>query len=101
MCSRCFIIWDSLLYYFCEKAAMLLLLFYLSLHMPANKQCAKCNATFECKNDATDCWCQQYTLSSDALSYLKANYEDCLCSQCLRSYANQANPIISQIPVQQ
>lgn len=55
--------------------------------MPSTKQCAKCNASFECTSDATGCWCQQYTLSQEALQHLKGNYADCLCPQCLATYA--------------
>lgn len=57
--------------------------------MPSIKQCSKCNTSFECKNDAMGCWCQQYTLSADTLKHLKENFENCLCPQCLAIYAEE------------
>lgn len=35
------------------------------------------------------CWCQQYTLSADTLKHLKENFENCLCPQCLATYAEE------------
>lgn len=50
------------------------------------KQCAKCNMEFDCCSDGSGCWCEQLTLSADALQHLKREYADCLCPSCLKTY---------------
>ncbi|MBS1772297.1 MAG: cysteine-rich CWC family protein [Bacteroidetes bacterium] len=64
--------------------------------MPSTKQCSKCKASFECKNDEGGCWCENYTLSLDALKELKAKFDNCLCPECLAEYAiiNPVDPLI-------
>jgi len=59
--------------------------------MPSVKQCSKCNTSFECKNDATGCWCQQHTLSKETLQHLRDNFANCLCPECLAGYAQAEN----------
>ena len=48
------------------------------------KKCPVCNVEFECKHD-TNCWCSKYTLTNRVSIYLKENYSDCLCEDCLRN----------------
>lgn len=51
------------------------------------KKCAKCDADFNCNANGADCWCENQVLTTDILQYLKENYVDCLCVDCLKSYA--------------
>lgn len=51
--------------------------------MIMTKKCACCNKEFECKHSA-DCWCSKYTISNTLREYLKNNFNDCLCEDCLK-----------------
>lgn len=54
--------------------------------MPSQKQCSKCNKTFECCADGSGCWCENYIIKTDTLAELKHEFDDCLCSECLSGY---------------
>ena len=47
------------------------------------KICPRCGKEFECVN-SIDCWCVKIKLSDRAKAFLKENYQDCLCGQCLQ-----------------
>lgn len=54
--------------------------------MPAHeqKQCQRCNKTFECKSGSVLlCQCQTVVLSQEALNYVGEQFQDCLCAKCL------------------
>ncbi len=53
------------------------------------KNCEKCGNTFHCKH-STDCWCSSYSIPEQLSSYLKKNYQDCLCKDCLINYIEKA-----------
>ena len=46
------------------------------------KTCPRCGKTFECVH-SIDCWCVKVQLKDTTKAYLKANYSDCLCKECL------------------
>jgi membrane protease subunit (stomatin/prohibitin family) len=46
------------------------------------KTCPRCGKTFECVH-SVDCWCVKVKLTDTTKAYLKANYSDCLCKECL------------------
>lgn len=48
------------------------------------KKCPRCNSTFECQH-SSNCWCSKYTIPDNVKVYLKANYNDCLCENCLNA----------------
>ncbi len=50
------------------------------------KRCSKCEAAFECCSDRPGCWCEQVFVDANTLQELKKNYNNCLCSRCLREY---------------
>jgi len=50
------------------------------------KKCSKCETTFNCKNDARGCWCENINLSTQVLAHLKENYDNCLCPRCLKEF---------------
>lgn len=52
------------------------------------KRCAKCNTEFTCSDSGNSCWCNQHKLSTEQLDYLKENYNNCLCENCLRRFSN-------------
>ncbi|RYD58950.1 MAG: hypothetical protein EOP56_01600 [Sphingobacteriales bacterium] len=58
------------------------------------KKCSRCDKEFECRADSHGCWCEQYTLSAEALQQLRSSFSDCLCPDCLTAY--QALPADSQ-----
>ena len=60
--------------------------------MPAheNKQCQRCNKTFECKSGSILlCQCQAVVLSPEALNYIGKLFQDCLCAKCLRELRDE------------
>lgn len=58
-----------------------------------NKKCPKCCAEFECLHNL-DCWCSKYVLSEKLSLYLRSNYVDCLCENCLKYYIENAEIIL-------
>ena len=51
-----------------------------------DKKCPKCGAPFICRhNDIVRCQCAEVKLTEAAQAYIKANYNDCLCVNCLRA----------------
>ncbi len=52
--------------------------------MPKRKVCPRCGATFECLHDQIAlCHCATVRLDENSRNYVKANYSDCLCHECL------------------
>lgn len=49
---------------------------------PQEVVCPKCGETFICHHNKS-CWCTKYVLTSEAVTYLKENYNGCLCKKCL------------------
>jgi hypothetical protein len=47
------------------------------------KNCPRCNKTFECQHSST-CWCSKYSITDNVRLYLKDNFSDCLCENCLK-----------------
>ncbi|SEP11932.1 cysteine-rich CWC family protein [Niastella yeongjuensis] len=50
------------------------------------KKCSKCETAFNCQNESRGCWCEEVQLSTRQLDYLKENYENCLCPNCLKEF---------------
>ena len=48
------------------------------------KKCPRCNNSFECSHDS-NCWCSRYAISHDVRIYLKNNFSDCLCEDCIKA----------------
>ncbi|MCF0205898.1 MAG: cysteine-rich CWC family protein [Bacteroidales bacterium] len=48
------------------------------------KVCPKCGKQFDC-SQTEQCWCTKYEIPEDVANYLKENYLDCLCEDCLSS----------------
>ena len=52
------------------------------------KICPKCKQSFECcVDDILKCHCVSVTIDVAILALLKEEYDDCLCSDCLKSLA--------------
>ncbi len=48
------------------------------------KSCPRCSRDFECRNDDIfNCACISIPLFKKELDWLAANYDDCLCINCL------------------
>jgi hypothetical protein len=54
---------------------------------PAQKVCEKCGAKFDCYSLGGPCWCEEVKLKSEALANLRAQFNDCLCPNCLKATA--------------
>lgn len=49
------------------------------------KSCPRCFRSFECRSDDIfKCECIGVPLSKKDLNWISANYEDCLCVDCLK-----------------
>ncbi len=63
------------------------------------KVCPRCGTTFDCMhNDILSCHCATVKLDMLQHSYLKENYSDCLCHNCLETvkssfYVCEINPL--------
>ena len=57
----------------------------------SEKKCSKCNVSFECGNEKPGCWCEDLFLEQETLTKLRKEYDNCLCSNCLKEYANSNN----------
>lgn len=61
-------------------------LFHCNFEVMTTKTCSKCNKPFGCKADERGCWCENLTLSTETLVKLKAEYDNCLCPECLATF---------------
>jgi len=54
------------------------------------KICPKCNKEFQCmENQIQDCHCNSIKLNDTETKKLKSLYNDCLCNNCLSSFASK------------
>lgn len=54
-----------------------------------NKKCARCSSVFTCRVDNIQlCSCSKVALHPGVKDYIKTNYGDCLCPQCLQTVNN-------------
>jgi hypothetical protein len=53
----------------------------------ATKSCSKCKTNFECSNEKEGCWCENLTIDIETLNRLRKQYDNCLCSTCLKEYS--------------
>jgi hypothetical protein len=70
---------------FKQKATFL----YLCLMQATIKKCPRCGKIFSCEG-TKDCWCEQLQLDKKLLEFLRQNYSDCLCLECLESLQKTA-----------
>ena len=48
------------------------------------KQCPRCNASFECKSDSNEtCQCETISLTDTHRQLIAARFTGCLCLSCL------------------
>jgi ribosomal protein L34E len=58
--------------------------------------CAACNNPFQClPENITACHCYGVVLSDAAKDWIKAQYEGCLCSDCLQKIQEQFPVIVN------
>jgi len=50
------------------------------------KKCPSCGSLFECKG-GEDCWCENYQILNKNYYRLMLDYDNCLCENCLKNYA--------------
>jgi len=63
----------------------------------AEKKCPKCFSTFNCTNESQGCWCENVTLSLEKLQFLKENYTNCLCRDCLKAFEISELKVIGKL----
>jgi hypothetical protein len=51
------------------------------------RTCEACGQSFQCGASLTGCWCMHIKLSPEVKQKLRAQYQDCLCPQCLQEAA--------------
>ncbi len=56
------------------------------------KSCSRCEVNFECSSDY-GCWCNDVSLTAEQLSWIKENYDNCLCPSCLRIVSQEESTI--------
>ena len=48
--------------------------------------CPRCKASFECNaGNIVNCHCSRISLCKAAMAFIKDNYSDCLCANCLKA----------------
>jgi hypothetical protein len=56
-----------------------------------NKICQRCAKHFECNaNNIAACECSRVSLNEKELKFIKENFKDCICANCLMEIQNQA-----------
>lgn len=61
------------------------------------KKCPRCNNAFECKvGDVLKCQCYGVQLSIAEEAFIKHNYDDCLCHECLLQLKQRYTIFIKQ-----
>ena len=56
------------------------------------KQCPRCNKTFECKaGSIIQCQCSSIQLTASETAFIDSQYNDCLCLQCLQELKKMLN----------
>jgi hypothetical protein len=48
--------------------------------------CPRCGKQFHCSKSGK-CWCYEVHLPLDALEFIEANYDRCLCPSCLNEFS--------------
>ena len=57
-----------------------------------SKTCPRCQTDFECKTGSILlCQCQTILLSEQQMAYINAQYDDCLCINCLQALRTEYN----------
>ncbi len=62
--------------------------FFPSLRQPM--PCDSCGEDFLCGAGLTGCWCMEVKLDALTRAKMREQFHDCLCRNCLESFANDA-----------
>jgi hypothetical protein len=54
------------------------------------QSCESCGREFACGADEPQCWCGEVVLSPERRAVLHEHFERCLCPDCLRVAAGEA-----------
>lgn len=57
---------------------------------PVNRKCPRCQQGFHC-DESEGCWCEKVSLDQATLKFLRMNYIDCLCANCLNTFMVSKN----------
>lgn len=53
-------------------------------------RCDSCGEDFLCGAGLTGCWCMEIKLDAPTRAKMRPQFRDCLCRNCLESFANPA-----------
>lgn len=57
-----------------------------------NKNCPRCQQAFECKvGNIKQCQCYGIKLKNEEQAFISAQYNDCLCANCIRDLRTKYN----------
>lgn len=57
--------------------------------MYMKRECNRCQSAFNCREDRRDlCHCTHIYILPEIKNYIKENYDDCLCHNCLKEVKN-------------
>jgi hypothetical protein len=59
----------------------------LAQALTRQRLCESCGNDFTCGAGLRGCWCSEIKLSDETRAELKSRFKDCLCSDCLRTFA--------------
>ena len=51
--------------------------------------CEACGSEFMCGASLKGCWCSEVPLNEEVRTYLRSQYSDCLCRQCLEAKGDE------------
>jgi hypothetical protein len=54
------------------------------------KICPRCGRTFQCDKDLS-CWCNRLVIPEKLKEFLRENFTDCLCENCLIDLGAEKN----------
>jgi hypothetical protein len=70
------------------KETCLKALGFISLKYKSPSTCESCSDEFICGATVKGCWCMKIKLNAPVRQELKSKFKDCLCQNCLESYAS-------------
>jgi hypothetical protein len=75
------------------------------MSLPEQKQCERCGNAFECNPaNITACQCSSVQLNDQERSFIRKQFDDCLCGKCLNElkqvyYTEQIHAKIKHTPL--
>jgi hypothetical protein len=58
-------------------------------------RCPRCDARFGCGIGTGTCWCAEVQLTAERQAQLAAEFDGCLCPECLRELEQGTSPAVA------